>query len=161
MKFPGMLSALVVLIAVSPAFAAPAENAADTKKIAQCVEKALNDGGFGGNCIGIVADACIEPVKDKNDGPEQAKACAARELAVWTKRMQEAIALARKSGDAQQRAAVAAAQTSWAQSRDKLCPLFTNLDPGMSFGAVPYCQLQETARRALLLERFAAAISEH
>jgi uncharacterized protein YecT (DUF1311 family) len=161
MKFPGMLSALVVIICACPAVAAPADQAADAKKIAQCVEKALNDGGFGGNCIGIVADACIEPVKDKNDGPEQAKACATRELAVWTKRMQEAIALARKSGDAQQRAAVAAAQTSWAQSRDKLCPLFTNLDPGMSFGAVPYCQLQETARRTLLLERFAAAISEH
>jgi uncharacterized protein YecT (DUF1311 family) len=156
-----MLSALVVIVSAGTAVAAPADNAADAKKIAQCVEKALNDGGFGGNCIGIVADTCIEPVKDKNDGPEQAKACAARELAVWTKRMQEAIALARKSGDAQQRAAVAAAQTSWAQSRDKLCPLFSNLDPGMSFGAVPYCQLQETARRALLLERFAAAISEH
>jgi uncharacterized protein YecT (DUF1311 family) len=161
MKFFGMLSALVVIVSAGTAIAAPADNAADTKKIAQCMEKAQNDGGFGGNCIGIVADACIEPVKDKNDGPEQAKACAARELAVWNKRMQEALALARKSGDAQQRAAVAAAQTSWAQSRDRLCPLFSNLDPGMAFGAVPYCQLQETARRSLLLERFAAAISEH
>ncbi|HEY4141254.1 MAG TPA: lysozyme inhibitor LprI family protein [Pseudolabrys sp.] len=161
MKFPGMLSALVVLVAASPAFSTPADQAADAKKIAQCLEKASNDGSFGGNCIGIVADPCIEPVKDKNDGPDLAKACATRELAVWNKRMQEALTLARKSGDAQQRATVAAAQSSWAQSRDKLCPLFSNLDPGMAFGAVPYCQLQETARRTLLLERFGAAISEH
>ena len=98
--------------------------------------------------------------RERDSYAEDAKACAARELAVWQARLAQAVAVASKGGGNRMRAAIAAAQKSWASSQDTICPLFSNLDPGMALGADVYCRLQETARRALL-ERLGAAASEH
>jgi hypothetical protein len=129
----------------------------DAKAVAQCVDKAQKDDRFPGACIGVVADPCIKAAGDA-DG---ARACAKRELAVWRERLKKAIAAIGKNGPKQMAAAVAAAQKSLAAAQDSLCPQFNGLDPGMSMGGEDYCRLQETARRVLVLERLAAAVSEH
>jgi hypothetical protein len=137
-----------------PAAAGPAD---DEKTIAQCVVKAAASDQFPGACIGVVADPCI-----RNAGaPEAASACAKRELAVWRGRMTKAMALIGKGGPKDMVAALAKVQKTFAIMLDGLCPQLNGLDPGMSMGGEDYCRLQETARHALLLERLAAAVSEH
>jgi len=155
-----VLAALAVFVPIGAALAAP-PTAADAKAVAQCLDAAHNGDGFGGNCIGVVADPCIKAASGRDSYVADQKACAARELAVWQVRLTQAMAAASKGGGNQARNAVAAAQKSWASSQDALCPLFANLDPGMAPGADTYCRLQETARRALLLERLGAAVGEH
>ena len=155
-----VLAALAVFGSIGAALAAP-PTAADAKVVAQCVDAARNGDGFGGNCIGVVADPCIKAAAGRNSDVADWKACAARELAVWQARLTQAVAAANKGGGNPVRNAVAAAQKSFASSQDTLCPLFANLDPGMTPGAEVYCRLQETARRALLLERLGAAVGEH
>ena len=88
-------------------------------------------------------------------------ACAARELAIWTARLQRAVASAGKGGGKDIASAVAASQKSFTDSLAKLCPLYDKLDPGMSLGGATYCRLQETAMRVLLLERLADAVNPH
>jgi uncharacterized protein YecT (DUF1311 family) len=158
---------LLVAAATTFAFADPSlaqsapPTAVDAKAVAQCLDAARNGDGFGGNCIGVVADPCIKAAAGRDSYVADEKACAARELAVWRARLTQAVTAASKSGGNQVRGAIAAAQKSWASSQDALCPLFANLDPGAAPGADAYCRLQETARRALLLERLAAAVGEH
>jgi len=144
--------------AASAAAPSPAE---DSKTVARCIDAARKDGGFAGNCIGAVADPCIKAARERDTAVEDAKACARRELGVWTARMRNALALIGKSGGKDMLASVTAAQKTWAASQNKLCPLFANIDPGAALGGADYCRLQETARRALVLERLGAAVSEH
>ena len=153
--------AIVTAIASTAAALAAPPTATDARAVAQCVEAARNGDGFGGNCIGIVADPCIKAASGRDSYVADGKACAARELAVWQARLTQAVASASKSGGSRVRNAVMAAQKTWASSQDALCPLFANLDPGMTPGADTYCRLQETARRALMLERRGAAVGEH
>jgi hypothetical protein len=151
---------LTALVLFAPLSAGAAPNAADAQKIDACLTAAVEKGQFGTACIGIVADPCIEAAKGKNTDVADAKACAARELAVWTARLQKAINES-KAGGKDITAVVTNAQTSWSSSLQRLCPVFDKLDPGMAFGAANYCRLQETAMRTLTLERLAAAVNEH
>jgi hypothetical protein len=164
MKFAAAGGLIVMACLSVGALAAPQSNSEDRRKIAECVDKARMDEGFGGNCIGLVADACIKAVtvNDHAAAVTQSKACAVRELAVWRSRMQEAVTVINKSA-VKMRSAVAASQQSFAASRDQLCPLLRKLDhpPGVSLGEDDYCRLQETARRSLILEWLASAVSEH
>ena len=57
--------------------------------------------------------------------------------------------------------ALAESEKGWTQLRDKLCPAFDRIDPGMMPGNAVYCRMQTTAHRALLLRRLADAVSEH
>ncbi len=130
-------SAILLLVgSIGAALGAPAP-AADAKAVAQCIDAARNGDGFGGNCIGVLADPCIEAVSSR-DPYADAKACAARELAVWQARLTRAVAATSKGAGSPVRAAVAAAQKSWASSQEALCPLLANLDPGMAAGADIY-----------------------
>ena len=160
MRPAGILAVLLLVGSSGTAFGAPA-TAADAKAVAQCVEAARKTEGFGGNCIGIVADPCIKAASQRDTYVEDAKACAARELAVWQGRLAQAAASASRGGGNKARGAIAAAQKSWASSLEALCPLFRELDPGAAPGGDVYCRLQESARRTLLLERLDAAVSEH
>ena len=154
---------LIVLLSglagAAPAAGQPA--AADSKAVARCVDAARKSDGFAGNCIGVIADPCTEAVRNRDSAGEDAKACARRELAVWAVRLRDAVKRIGHNGGSEMLAPVEAAQKAWTTSQGKLCPLFANLDPGVSLGGEDYCALQETARRALLLERLAAALSEH
>jgi hypothetical protein len=130
--------------------------------IAQCLSAATQDKKeFAGSCIGIIADPCISAAYNRNSGEEEAKACAARELAVWAERMQTALKTVNRNGFPGFHTTLVTAQKEWLISREKLCSLFRNLDPGVNMGGSDYCRLQETGRRDLILERLGAAVSEH
>lgn len=157
-----MKSAALVLIAATlwagPALAQKA-TPADSKTVVACLDKAADDGKSGGHCIGVIADPCIEIAKKKASYREDSKACAARELPVWTALMAEA--LKRSAGDQMVGAAITESQKTFLQSRDKLCPAYDRVDPDMALGGANYCRLQETARRTLMLRRLADAVNEH
>jgi hypothetical protein len=142
------------------ALAAPADPK-DVNAIATCLDAARKDGGFGGGCPGAVADPCIKAVQQTDKAVQAAKACAERELAVWTARLQEITAVVKKNASPKIWAAVADAQKSGKSSRERLCPVFNNLDPGLSLGQSAYCLLHEVASQVLVLEWLAAAVSEH
>lgn len=156
-----MISAvtLVVSMLLAPlAFAQPAP--ADLKAINDCLEKAdsAEPLGVGNNCIGIVADPCVEK-SDKMGA--RTKACAARELAVWTALTEAAKKRVRAGGFKDIIAALAESDKGWTQLRDKLCPAFDKIEPGFLPADGTYCRMQVTAHRALLLRRLGDAVNEH
>lgn len=160
MRLAIMASAIVIVSVFLMASAALAQQAmpADSKAISDCLKKADSAGQFGATCIGIVADPCTEK-SDKTGARTQA--CAARELAVWTKLTEAAAKKVKARGFKEIGAAVAESEKGWAQLRDKLCPVFDKVEPGTLPGDAAYCRMQTTAHRALLLRRLGAAVVEH
>lgn len=150
-----------VLLAAWLTGAAAGPNPADAQKIDACLRAAAEKGASGVACIGIVADPCIAAAGKTDSYTKDSAACAARELAIWTARLQRAVQSAGKGGGKNVASAVASSQKSFADSLAKLCPQFQNLDPGMSLGGPAYCRLHETAMRVLVLERLAAAVNPH
>ena len=154
----GLVAVLVAVAAPTTASAAP--SSADAQTIDACLQAASEKAQSGVACIGIVADPCIESVKDKNSAADDSKACAARELAVWNARLQTALKES-KAGGKDIAAAVTNSQASWSAASSRLCPVFDKLDPGASLGGANYCRLQETAMHVLVLERLAYAVNPH
>ena len=128
-----------IYLLFAPAFAAAQIPAEDRTAITQC----LAHDKSGETCIGIVFHSCHL---------EDEKACAGRELAVWNELLQASLKIVNASSPPAVRTAVAEAQSNWLKSRESLCPIFDNLDPGMSIGGANYCRLQETSRRALIVQ---------
>jgi|SRR5262245_36006081 len=159
-RITGVFAGVLVAVAwLSSAPAAP--NQADAQKIDACLKAAAEKDTSGAGCIGIVADPCIAAASKTNSFIKDSVACAARELAIWTARLQRAVASAGKGGGKDIANAVATSQKSFADSLAKLCPLYDKVDPGMALGGATYCRLQETAMRVLLLERLADAVNPH
>jgi len=150
-----------VLVAVAWLGSAAAGPNPDAHTIDACLRAAAEKGISAVVCIGIVADPCIEAASKTDSATKDSVACAARELAIWTTRLQRAIASASKGGGKNVATAVAASQKSFADSLAKLCPQFENRDPGMTLGGPTYCRLQETAMRVIVLERLADAVNPH
>ena len=151
---------LAGVFAFAPADAEPIA-AKDRTTVAHCVGAEHDKQKFGDRCVGIIADPCIAEASSHDSSADDAKACAARELAVWAERLKAALDKASAAGPPAVRAALAETQKSWLTSRDKLCALFNDLDPGVNLGGSDFCRLQETARRTLVVERLADALSEH
>ena len=147
------------LLLGSPALAQKAPP--DGQVIAACLKKTHDAGEFGSACVGVVADPCITNAMKQKTYWEDSKACAGRELNVWSDLMQKALKAIDKNADKTVKAMIADTQKTWQQSRDRLCPVFDGLDPGMVPGGANYCRLHETARRVLSLERLADAIAPH
>jgi hypothetical protein len=160
MKIAGTAALTACLLTASPALAQVAAPA-DTKAISDCLKIANDAGQFGGGCVGIIADPCIKGASTKNSYIDDSKKCAAREDAVWVELARRALEDVKKGGFKKITDAANEAQKAFAQSRDKLCPAFEGLDPGMAMGGGTYCRLQENARRALQLRRLGAAVNEH
>lgn len=153
---------LVVLIFASGLTVASAQQTGAKEAIEKCLETTASEpAGFGGRCIGIVADPCIKKAEGSASDVKDKKACAARELTVWNGILTAALRQIKAGAEAKMNASVTSAQATWSQSLKTLCPIFDKLDPGMSEGGAEYCSLQETARRALLLKRLGEAVSEH
>jgi lysozyme inhibitor LprI len=149
---------LIALLGLSvPASAAPLPQ--DTNAIETCL--AAVAAGLGAECVGRVADDCIKAVTDDDTSGTKAKACAARELAVWDEQMRAAIKKINAGGFKNIAAATSQAQKTWRTSREKLCPIFEKTDPGSFVGGANYCRLHETGRRALILRKLGEAVSEH
>lgn len=134
---------------------------ADLAVIDSCLKKVEKSGGFGGTCVGLVADPCMKAAESSNDDVAKWKACAARELAVWTQKTNEALKNVQAGGFAETTKAANDAQKTFAASIDRLCAVFDKVDPGMYHGGANYCRLRETANRALNLIKLGAAVNEH
>ena len=160
MKRIAVFLTFVAAIWAAPALAQKAAPA-DSKAVAACLAKAEGDGKYGGNCIGVIADPCIEVAKTKASYREDSKACAARELPVWTALMAEALKRATPAVEKARKSAILESQKAFAASREQLCPIYDQVDPDMAMGGANYCRLQETARRTLMLRRLADAVNEH
>lgn len=148
----------IVLSLLVPGAALAAAAPQDTAAIEQCL--ARDEASLGAQCIGMIADPCMKALKDDDSASTKAKACAARELAVWDDQLVASLK-ATDSGGKDIKTPVAQSQKSWRDARDKFCPVFDKIDPGMFVGGANYCRLQETARRVLLLRKLGAAVGEH
>lgn len=110
-------------------------------------------------CAGLIADPCIA---DAQNGPASGPAaCAKRELVVWEALLKTAIQGVNHGGFKGLAKAVRQSQEGWSASREKLCPSFAKVDPGMALGGPDYCRLTETASRVLTLRKLAAAVQPH
>ncbi|MDD1528407.1 DUF1311 domain-containing protein [Bradyrhizobium sp. WBOS7] len=134
---------------------------ADLAVIDACLKTAEKTGGFGGACVGLVADPCIKAADGANDDVAKWKACAARELAVWTQKTSEALKKVKAGGFTDVIKAAEESQKTFAASRDRFCAAFDKVDPGMYKGGASYCRLRETANHALSLIKLGAAVNEH
>jgi lysozyme inhibitor LprI len=146
---------VAICLLCAPALAAPKAAPADRAAINQCLVH--DKKGNGEACVGIVADPCMAAVNSRASYDDDAKVCAVRELAVWNEFLQETVKGLKSSGGPD----LAEAQSNWLKSREEMCPLFDNIDPGMYLGGSEYCRLQETGRRYLILDKLLRAVSEH
>jgi hypothetical protein len=156
MKTIILIAGLIAVPAV--ASAQPSTTAADTKIIGECLKKADDAGEFGTACIGLVATPCMK--KADND-VARSKACAQRELAVWTVLNEAAAKRVRAGGFKDISTALTESDKGWSQQRDKLCPVFDKIEPGFLPGNAVYCRMQTTAHRVLLLRKLGDAVNEH
>lgn len=151
---------LVSILAIVPTTAGAQQStvAADTKIIGTCLKQADDSGEFGMNCVGLVAAPCMKKVA--ND-VTRSRACAQRELAVWTVVNDAAAKRVRAGGFKDISTALAESDKGWSRQRDTLCPAFDKIEPGFLPGDAAYCRMQTTANRALLLRKLGAAVNEH
>jgi hypothetical protein len=153
-----MLAASLPLASMALAEGAPP---ADVAVIDGCLKTAEKTGGFGGGCIGLVAAPCIKAAEGANDDVAKWKACAARELAIWTQKTNDALKQVQAGGFADVIQAVKDSEKTFAASRDRFCAVFDKIEPGMYRGGASYCRLRETANRSLSLIKLGAAVNEH
>lgn len=132
---------------------------ADVAVINACLKTAEKTGGFGGACVGLVADPCIKAAEGANDDVDKWKACAARELAIWTQKANEA--LKKIGGFSDVTRPLKDSQRTFAVSRDRFCAIFDKIEPGMYRGGTSYCLMRETANRTLSLIKLGEAVNEH
>lgn len=132
--------------------------AADTRTISECLKKADDAGDFGSACIGLVAAPCVKKVESD---VAKSKACAQRELAVWTALGDAAAKRVRAGGFKDVSTALTESDKGWSKHRDKLCPVFDKIEPGFLPGDAAYCRMQTTAHRVLLLRKLGNAVNEH
>lgn len=156
-----IFAATLLSISLLSAPEASAQTGADAAVIDKCLQAAEESGSLGRDCIGLIADPCIKQIAETNEGVEKSKACAARELAVWTAKLNPALKKVQSGGFADIIKAVAESQKTFAASRDRFCASFDKIEPGMYFGGAAYCRMQETATRVLSLIKLGAAVNEH
>jgi len=132
----------------------------DVGVIDACLKTTEEKGGFGEACVGLVADPCIKAADGANDDVAKWKACAARELAIWTQKTNEALKMVR-GGGVDIADPVRDSQKTVTGSRERFCAVFDKVDPGMYKGGANYCRLRETANRTLSLIKLGAAVHEH
>ncbi|BAT59509.1 hypothetical protein GJW-30_1_02042 [Variibacter gotjawalensis] len=140
---------------------AQAPTPADVAVIDKCLKGAEESGGFGGECVGLVAHPCLKEAAGKNDDVAQKKVCGERELAIWTVKMSEALKKVLPAASKDMSKAVADSQKTFAASRDRFCIIFDRIEPGIYPGSASYCRLRETANRTLSLIVLGVAVNEH
>src|SRR3954462_1915817 len=155
-----MLAATILVAPLSLPSVTFAQGAApaDIAVIDACLKTAEKSDGFGGACVGLVADPCIIAAEGANDDVAKWKACAARELAIWTRKANEALKKVRAGGFADVIKVVKNSQETFTASRDRFCAIFDQIEPGMYRGSASYCRLRETATRSLSLIKLGAAV---
>ncbi len=130
-------------------FAAPQLTSADREAIAQCIGIFHDNKDYGEtSCAGLVPNPCKSAANSNNLRVSDAAACAGRELRVWDERLQASLKIMNARFPALQ-SAIANVQSIWLKSREAVCPKL-NIE-GINDRS-DFCRLQETSRRALIIE---------
>jgi uncharacterized protein YecT (DUF1311 family) len=147
----GAALAAAVMIAL-PFGAAVAEisapNARDVAAVQDCLKSQRGRDLKGERCIGVVVDPCLKRARSTADQ----NACADRELAVWDDILNETYRRLGRRLDDDQKAKARDMQRAWIESRDKTCAFYWDFFQGtMASPMSAYCNVRETARRAMFL----------
>jgi uncharacterized protein YecT (DUF1311 family) len=130
-------------------FAAPQLASTDWAAITQCVGALHDNHDYGEtSCAGLIPNPCIKAANSRDPHVSDANACAGRELRVWEERLGTSLKIMNANFPALQ-SALAGAQAVWLKSREEVCP---KLNVEETNDRSDYCRLQETSRRALIIE---------
>ena len=148
------LSAALVAAVVLPSGSAVAEIAApsvrDVAAVQDCLKSQRGRDLKGERCIGVVVDPCLKRARSTADQ----NACADRELRVWDDILNETYRLGQHLDD-DQKAKARDMQRAWIENRDKTCAFYWDYFQGtMASPMSSYCNVRETARRAMFLKFF-------
>jgi uncharacterized protein YecT (DUF1311 family) len=145
------LIALALLTASSFAEAAK-PNPRDVVAVENCLKSQRGRELKGERCIGIVADPCLKRVGSTSEQ----NACADRETVVWDAMLNGFYERMRNNLDEEQKGKARDMQRVWIENRDKTCAFYWDFYQGtMASPMSAYCNLRETARRAMFLKFFA------
>src|SRR5262245_7888973 len=147
-------AALALAIALSPSFSvgqSAAPNARDVAVVQDCLKSQRGRELKGERCIGVVVDPCLKRARSTADQ----NACADRELAVWDDILNETYRRLGRHLDEEQKGKAREMQRSWIETRDKTCAFYWDYFQGtMASPMSLYCNVRETARRAMFLKFF-------
>jgi uncharacterized protein YecT (DUF1311 family) len=145
---------LATVIALSPSFSvgqSATPNARDVAVVQDCLKSQRGRELKGERCIGVVVDPCLKRARSTADQ----NACADRELAVWDDILNETYRRLGKHLDEEQKGKAREMQRSWIETRDKTCTFYWDYFQGtMASPMSSYCNVRETARRAMFLKFF-------
>ena len=146
-------AALCLLILAAPAsFAETAKpEPRDVAAVQNCLKSRRGEELKGERCIGVVADPCLT----RAGSTAARNACADRELAVWDAMLNGIYGRLGRHLDEEQKAKARDMQRAWIDSRDKTCTFYWDYFQGtMASPMSSYCNVRETARRAMFLKFF-------
>ena len=154
MRVRHVISALAMTIVLLPGFATAeiaAPNARDVAAVQDCLKSQRGRDLKGERCIGLVVDPCRKRARSTADQ----NACADRELAVWDDILNETYRRLGAHLDEEQKSKAREMQRSWIETRDKTCAFYWDYFQGtMASPMSSYCNVRETARRAMFLKFF-------
>jgi uncharacterized protein YecT (DUF1311 family) len=147
--------AALIALALSPT-ASVAEDAKpnprDVAAVENCLKSQRGRELKGERCIGVVADPCLK----RAGSTSEQNACADRETVVWDAMLNDYYGRIRNGLEEEQKGKAREMQRVWIESRDKTCTFYWDFYQGtMASPMSAYCNLRETARRAMFLKFFA------
>ena len=146
-----MSVAVTLAIALSPSVSvaqSAAPGARDVAAVQDCLKSQRGRDLKGERCIGVVVDPCLRRARSTADQ----NACADRELRVWDDILNETYRRLNQHLDDDQKAKAREMQRSWIETRDKTCAFYWDYFHGtMASPMGSYCNVRETARRAMFL----------
>jgi uncharacterized protein YecT (DUF1311 family) len=147
-----VVAALIIVLPVGSAIAEiAAPNARDVATVQDCMKSQRGRDLKGERCIGVVVDPCLKRARSTADQ----NACADRELRVWDDILNETYRRLGQRLDDDQKAKARDMQRAWIENRDKTCAFYWDFFQGtMASPMSAYCNVRETARRAMFLISF-------
>ena len=144
-----LVAAVVIALPFGSAVAEiAAPNARDVATVQDCLKSQRGRDLKGERCIGVVVDPCLKRARSTADQ----NACADRELRVWDDILNETYRRLGQRLDDDQKAKARDMQRAWIESRDKTCAFYWDFFQGtMASPMSAYCNVRETARRAMFL----------
>jgi uncharacterized protein YecT (DUF1311 family) len=123
-------------------------NARDVTTVQDCLKSQRGRDLKGERCIGVVVDLCLKRARSTAGQ----NACADRELRVWDDILNETYRRLGQHLDDDQKAKARDMQRAWIESRDKTSVFYWDYFQGtMASPMSAYCNVRETARRAMFL----------
>jgi uncharacterized protein YecT (DUF1311 family) len=147
-------ASLVLLVTVNASLAqAGKPEPRDTAAVQKCLDAAKNKPQNTELCVGVLANPCLEG--DSARSTADMVKCSAREHAVWDVILNRTYAQLREQLDKRQQIKLRDMQRAWIASREKTCAFYWDFHQGtMAVPMAAYCDLRETARRAIFLMQF-------